>query len=799
MHSVDRIKRILALLLSATLVITSTSAAFADELPVEEDMVLPVFDTAEEDIYSSVENIEDGDNWNGVPADWDINSSPANWNTSRWMISANYPETDTVVRPVSKDPTRGGIIFSPFSYFFTEESPGEVVDIVDGKVILSDPKVRHKEAADYFYRAVDAGGGYFVLVRYNVLDGSAISIRPHDGKAEYFDFTYRQTGKANVEQRCSNYYSVNGELQPIVQYTNRKKVWVDMMKGKSAKPNEDQAIFVDAVLVQHTGNKTNFVSWLPIKSVKAVNNIYATLSSDNLVVANGPNNDDYSTNDLGWTRNRKENENDKYTGFKSQPLLSSTENIFLKGDSQPYFTIKVGVAKDAPAEVKQLLGAANKALAAEQFKFQIARYNLGTTDNDRVPASVYYVGPVVVQANETNNTDKVKAATDALKSLIESKTGAFRSTYSDYAKYMVGDYESVEAAISSNELLGWERITNANGQLMALRPYGRVFIAEDKRLPMYRDTNLDNDIIISNHLVINGVNLNVSHGNDCPYNGYFRNMFDTSNSKKRTTLTEKNGVLKLKLNYRKVNVTIGKGKTISEMVVSLLKLLVTANTDFTLGSEDEAADLDTDATNNYKNPASYDMARMLAEIKNILMYGLGGFNDSGLHENVDAMKHAMEGGGIMGLVMGFYYDEKATNGLIDYLESDEGVALTTTVAQDIISVMLQNGVPEELIKKVVKFNVGYTKVKVGTSEGGKVDVIMSQMDAAYPSSIDSDDMSLMAKDTNTGSGGSSYHFMLLKGVNNMEGAATMRLGTDGKTIFLGNYKDDKHYFVDETE
>ena len=96
------------------------------------------------------------------------------------------------------------------------------------------------------------------------------------------------------------------------------------MKEKSAKPNEDQAIFVDAVLVQHAGNKTNFVSWLPIKSGKAVNNIYATLSSDNLVVANGPNNDDYSTNDLGWTRNRKENENDKYTGFKSQPLLISS-------------------------------------------------------------------------------------------------------------------------------------------------------------------------------------------------------------------------------------------------------------------------------------------------------------------------------------------------------------------------------------------------------------------------------------------------------------------------------------------
>ncbi len=799
MQSVDRIKRILALLLSATLVITSTSAAFADELPVEEDMVLPVFDTAEEDMDSSVENIEDGDNWSGVPADWDINSSPAIWNTSRWMISINRPNTETVVRPANKDPNLGSTVFSPFSYFFTEESPGEVIDIIDGKVILSDPKVRHKEAADYFYRAVDAGGGYFVLVRYNVLDGSAISIRPHEGKTEYFDFVFRQTGKATVEQRCSNYYSVNGELQPIVQFTNRKKVWVDMLKGKSAKPNEDQAIFVDAVLVQHNGGKTSFVSWLPIMSVKAVNNIYATLSSDNLVVAKGPNNADYETNDLGWTRNKKDGGDHTYTGFNSQPLLSSTENIFLKGDSQPYFTIKVGLDKGAPAEIKKVLGAANKALAGEQFKFQIARYNLGTTDNDRVPASIYYVGPVVVPLDDTDDADKIKAATDALKSLIESKTSAFRSAYSDYAKYMAGEYESVEAAISSNELLGWDRITNANGEIMAVRPYGRVTVAEDKRLPMYRDTTLDNDIIISNHLLINGQATNLNHGNDCPYNGYFRNMFDTSNNKKRTTLTEKNGVLKLKLNYRKVNVKIGKGKTISEMVVSLLKLLVNANTDFTLGSEDEAADLDTDATNNYKNPASYDTARMLAEIRNILMYGLGGFNDSGLHENVDAMKHAMEGGGIMGLVMGFYYDEKATNGLIDYLESDEGVALTTTVAQDIISVMLQNGVPEELIKKVVKFNVGYTKVKVGTSEGGKVDVIMSQMDAAYPNSIDSDDMSLMAKDVNSGTGGSTYPIMLLKGVNNMEGAATMRLGTDGKTIFLGNYKDDKHYFVDETE
>lgn len=811
------------------------------------------------DPEAEIDNRAQGDEWDYVLPDWDINTIPSQWNTSRYLISDNSP-TGTVggITDGNIDSVCYG---SPFSYFFSPESPGDVVDIVDGKVVLSDPVLRKKSAQPYFYRAVDAGGGYFVLIRYNVTDGSFISYYPEEDtdRQYYFDVTYRcLSGKDNraliEQQRCSNYYTVGTELQPIVQYSGRKKVWVNMAKGKTAKPSEDQSIFADAVLVFHDGATTKFVSGLPIKSIKAKNNIFATLSSTNLVIKN-----DSKANRYGWTKDDKEEA--RYTGYKSQPLLSATDNIYLKANSQPCFNIQVAPVKGMDKAAKAAVGAANKALKKENFNFQIARMYLGDTTYDRVPVRIDYRGSKSVTAEEYKKyreaepsdkekfegplVDAQKAFFNELKDKHSKYINTYSSVYRNYLEEAKKDLKiedcihtsSVSSDTSSDKIdaftFNWERyrVRDAQGRdEYAYRPYGFISItnltAADNngltKLPMYLNQELDYDMIKSNHLLNQGggrggYSNGFSNSGVCLLsNRYFGNYFDTTNTKGRTQLTEKKGKLKLKLCYRNAVVRVG-GRNLNILVADLVDAalnvgalgavggiipkLIGGNAASVESLDDAEAELSSGTGQNAPSsqPVShggqaYYMNRMMAHIHNILTYALGS-DANGLTNGLKGITTGNAGG-----------TGDALKQISTYLRSGQGKALSITVAEEIINAMVANGVPISLINKIVKCKAGFFKVKLTNTENGKGDIFVKQLEAVYPDNytavLGSDGEAEIAATSGKAkapAAAPTYPVLVLVGKNNMEGAATMRLDTDGKTILLGNYKDDTYYWVDEED
>ncbi len=818
------------------------------------------------DPEAEIDNRAQGDAYDYVLPDWDINTVPSQWNTARYLISANTWGSIGGVTPVNVNNVCYG---SPFSYFFSPESPGEVIDIVDGKVVLSDPVLRRKSAEPYFYRAIDAGGGYFVLIRYNVVDNSFISYYPEEDidRQDYFDFVYRcyslQDKRALIEQqRCSNYYTVGTELQPIVQYSGKKKVWVNMAKGKTAKPTEDQCIFADAVLVHHDGITTKFVSNLPIKSIKAKNNIYATLSSTNLVLKN-----DSQANSYGWTMDDKGGDA-RYTGFKSQPLLSTAENVYLKANNQPYFNIQVAPAKGMDKAAKSAVGAANKALKTQNFNFQIARMYLGDTSLDRVPRSIVYRGSVSVTEEDWQRYVDADDKSKVEGPLLNARRAYYNEMMAKYNKYL-STYGSVyrnyltEAQLQANpnieDLIGmtdftkdtkyedvgvgnlandweWYRVVDAQGKdHLNYRPWGAIVIsaalnAPDNnnlsRLPMYLNQELDYDMIKSNHMARNNggagdYSWDFANSGVCFLsNRYFGNYFDTSNAKGKTQLKDSKGKLKLKLCFRNASVRVG-GKDMNTLIADLLDAALNVGavgivTPFignlipnnnaaaasveSINVEDAAAEIAANAGQNSPSskPVShgtgqtYYMNRMMAQIHNILTFALG--------SDADGLVTHLKGGNANDT-------SSALAEISTYLRSGQGKALSVSVAQEIINAMVANGVPTSLISKIVKCKASYMKVKTSYSEKGKTDIFLKQLEAAYPEGytavVGSDEeaeiYATSGKKATAAAAAPTYPVLVLIGKNNMEGAATMRLDTDGKTILLGNYKDDSYYWVDEED
>ncbi len=137
--------------------------------------------------------------------------------------------------------------------------------------------------------------------------------------------------------------------------------------------------------------------------------------------------------------------------------------------------------------------------------------------------------------------------------------------------------------------------------------------------------------------------------------------------------------------------------------------------------------------------------------------------------------------------------EAVVNAIVTALKSNEGKAITSIALQKVISLLVGFGVPQSLIKKIVKFSVKSQKVKTFFVKEGKtapankkVDVLLHQLNATYADGRTNPDGTPML-----------YPVMVLQGVNNMEGAATMRL--NGSKIEIGNYKDDNTYWVDSVE
>ncbi len=816
-----RMKKLLALLLSASMVMSLGVTAFAGEMPVEEidaEAAVLTESTAEADVLNRAE----GDYWDVVPDDWNINSIPTTWNTSPWLVPIEEGDIEDY-----DDYT----ILSPFSYYFTKESPGSVVDIIDGKVIVTDPTYRSKYDDDrWYYRAIEVGkDDLYILLRYNVIDGSNISINPsgyeNGGKRvgnqymeDYFDCTYGVMAKDSEgnyqkkvdpasQKRATNKYlnSTNNQYEPVVEYDGRKKVWVDLSKGKASKKGEDQCIFVKAKLVQRPASANKIVSvWdLPIKKVQAKNNINATLPAYNIVTRVDTTETNYSYGFTKTTDEETEETTYSYTGYKSVPMLTPADNVNLKGtDYAPYFTVK---AKITDKEAKKYNGAVNKALKNQKFGFQIARFSIGTTEYDTLPDTITYYGtpvskePLIIaqESGDEEAIQKAQAAYDEalaaekekMQTFMEAKLAAFKAAYGGvYKNYITKDdlqyifYKESVDDVSIDDVftfdadndLKWAGSVNAGkGRESYGAWYGEIHVKPGYTYPLYISQALDIDVISSNHLNDYG---SLQVYDDCLSNDLFRNHLDTSNMKGRTQLklNKKGDKLALKLYFSKLDVQVGKSKVIDTILelltgvgntgaVNYIYWLVRMGPEFLpFGRHGKSMDYIT-------------MPSALRELIAIVQYEDIPINLD--HIDVNSPESI----------------EAVVNAIVTALKSNEGKAITSIALQKVISLLVGFGVPQSLIKKIVKFSVKSQKVKTFFVKEGKtapankkVDVLLHQLNATYADGRTNPDGTPML-----------YPVMVLQGVNNMEGAATMRL--NGSKIEIGNYKDDNTYWVDSVE
>ena len=398
-----------------------------------------------------LDNIINGVDYSGTDFNpWRVTNCPTDWETSdRLVVQTDLAltnayfsvEEDSFINYEGDDISGFAAAFSPFAWYFAEDSTyirdGEVINKKD-EAMIQGVNTGITDSENWLYRAVDAGEGLYLLIRYRV--GNMEDYR--DFKVRRFYYT-RENGDSGALMRdcvidhINNYYNGN---EPVVSYDSRKIVDMNRKivdgeeKIKKNTKGKRREICAEAVLVRwEKGKAAEFLGKIGLKAL-AKNNVHASVSGDNMLYLgdryiNGSEmekNDRYyrvsrdeSVDDSG---ERKENlEKVTFAGTKSIGKLSKEDNEQYSGEG-PSFTLKIRGLDKGISGYKDKI---NTALKDQVFNFEIARLKISKNEEEETEEE--YVSYSKLFTMES----KVAARVAELK-----PEAPRRSEYEDYESFM---------------------------------------------------------------------------------------------------------------------------------------------------------------------------------------------------------------------------------------------------------------------------------------------------------------------------------------------------------------------------
>ena len=346
---------------------------------------------------------------------WRINTCPLNWDTAdRFVVEVStiaknawFSISDMAFLKADGEKMSGRVAaYSPFDYFFVDTD----TYILDGQLrdkkkdsLISHVNTETDAEGNWLFRAVDAGNGLYILIRYQVGDQA----RYNNFKVKRYNYGYSKGDRGEIIRReiidsVNDYY--NGS-EPVVSYDSRMITDVerryskeDVEKGKNTK-SKRREICADAILCfWEEGKDAVPLGEIRVKA-KVKNNREASVSCDN-VFHNGDiyiagseieeNERFYRVSaEKSLDGNDEEKESFGQVSFAPvtySPLLTKEENKKFTGEG-PSFTLKI---RSLSKDIKKYRKSLEQALKNEVFRFEIARFNLTKPVENEDKYSLYY-------------------------------------------------------------------------------------------------------------------------------------------------------------------------------------------------------------------------------------------------------------------------------------------------------------------------------------------------------------------------------------------------------------------------
>ena len=338
---------------------------------------------------------------------WRITTCPGNWDTSERLMVQTDMELTNAYYGVEEDSFMDyegdylsgfAAACSPFAWYFSEDSTyirdGEVINRKDESLIQG-VNTGIADSENWLYRAVDAGDGLYLLIRYRV--GSMADYR--NFKVRRFYYTRENGDSGALMRECitdhiNDYYNGN---ESVVAYDSRKIV--DMERkvidgeektGKNTK-GKRREICAEGVLVQwEKGKAAGYLGKIDLKAY-AKNNVHASVSGDNMLYLGDRyiNGCEIGKNERYYRVSRDESLDDSgerkeklekvtFAGTKSVGKLSKEDNELYSGEG-PSFTLKIRRLDKGIAGYKK---AVNAALKDQVFNFEIARVKISREEEE---------------------------------------------------------------------------------------------------------------------------------------------------------------------------------------------------------------------------------------------------------------------------------------------------------------------------------------------------------------------------------------------------------------------------------
>ncbi len=449
---------------------------------------------------------------------WRITTCPLNWDTA----DAYYVQTDPVISNAyfdvdtgsymtcSGDPVMGGVAaYSPFAWFFSEDSTyirnGEVVDRKYASLTRG-VNTGVTSTENWLYRAVDAGDGLYILIRYRV--GSMLAYQKMKVRRYYYSRENGNSGaliRTPVTDFINNYYNGN---EPVAAFDSRKIVDMErrIKKGEvviaANTKGKRREICADAVLVRwESGKSAEYLGDITLRAL-AKDNVYASVSSDNMRYLGDRyiNGNEIEENRRYYRVSREEALDDEgqekdllekvsFAGTQSIGKLTKEENSQLTGDG-PVFTLKV---KDMGKDIGDHKKAVAAALKNEEFRFEIARFNLVKKEDTGEKSEIFspYYKVFTMNSDIAQKVYELKPAAprrrdyDDYESFIEdvikyNKDLAKLNEYMESDEYRTGFLKELEKA--RNEYMKeYRNLVNRYGNRM---PDYAKYVTENE-LPEY--------------------------------------------------------------------------------------------------------------------------------------------------------------------------------------------------------------------------------------------------------------------------------------------------------------------------
>ncbi len=332
---------------------------------------------------------------------WRITTCPLLWDTyDRFVVQTGvdicnsyYSVSDKAFLNYDGDEIRGRVAaYSPFDYFFVDSDTyikdGELIDRKEN-ALINGVNTGVNAEGNWLYRAVDAGDGLYILIRYQVGDHSGYSnlkVRRYEYRRS--DGDRGEVIRKTVTDSVNDYYNGN---EPVVSYDSRKVVDAGRRETKDGEifgrnsRSKRREIIADALLCRwEEGKETEVLGKINVTAIPK-NNRDASVSCDYINYLGDAfiNGNKMDRKDRFYRVSREivldgdDEEKDgldkvTFAGTSSTPLLSPGENRNFYGQS-PFFSLKV---KGTDKEIKKFRRSVTEALKNETFNFEIARLNI---------------------------------------------------------------------------------------------------------------------------------------------------------------------------------------------------------------------------------------------------------------------------------------------------------------------------------------------------------------------------------------------------------------------------------------